>query len=349
MDSGSVGSTTSKKSSSPPPPPPKPTSSSSPPAPPSEREGKKESLSFRSHSWGKGKDHGPKREPWFKNLPKGSAPVLFSELGLPSKNLLNRGFQPGQNAAVTAVTPVGVLLSTIVSKLDDLILGLVTTTVMPAPGAMVELSTGTTGAIQGKFTYSNAPPGLTTSLSGSFPMAKSGQASVTYRHQHFTVFGSSGLYSKPPVDLSMTIGGLKGDITLGAEAGYDSETGKFSKLNAGIGISQGPLNAAATYNLQTRRAVDFVLSQSVDPRLSVATQYTRTLDGSPDLITYGLVFNPDEKTTLKARFDNQGQVAGLLQHEFHPNSTIGIQAEWDTKNKGERSDPKIGLSISVMP
>ena len=85
---------------------------------------------------------------WLRSLPTGGPPVLFSEMGLDAKNLLTKGFQQGQNASVTTITPIGVLLTSAVTKLDELVMGLVTATLCPAPGLTAELSGGTTGMVQ---------------------------------------------------------------------------------------------------------------------------------------------------------------------------------------------------------
>jgi voltage-dependent anion channel protein 2 len=55
----------------------------------------------------------------------------------------------------------------------------------------------------------------------------------------------------------------------------------------------------------------------------------------------------DVLTTVKARLNNHGKVAALLQHEWRPKSLVTISGEVDTKALEKAA--KMGLAISLKP
>ena len=66
-------------------------------------------------------------------------------------------------------------------------------------------------------------------------MVPAGYATLQYKTPHVTLYGESGLYAKPPLVLSATVGGLKGDVTMGVQAGFDTATNQMTTAVAGMG------------------------------------------------------------------------------------------------------------------
>lgn len=62
------------------------------------------------------------------------------------------------------------------------------------------------------------------------------QLEVQYFHDHATFTTALALNKAPAVDASATIG--TPSIAFGAEAGYDTTSGKFTKYTAGISVTK---------------------------------------------------------------------------------------------------------------
>lgn len=62
------------------------------------------------------------------------------------------------------------------------------------------------------------------------------QLEFQYFHPHASLSAAVGLSQPPPVDLSVTLG--TPTFALGAEAGYDTTSGKLVKYTAGLTITK---------------------------------------------------------------------------------------------------------------
>lgn len=62
------------------------------------------------------------------------------------------------------------------------------------------------------------------------------QLEVQYFHDHASVAGAVALKHSPTVDLSATVGAH--GIAFGAEAGFDTSSGTFTKYNAGLSLKK---------------------------------------------------------------------------------------------------------------
>ena len=68
------------------------------------------------------------------------------------------------------------------------------------------------------------------------------QLEVQYFHDHATLTTAIALNQAPIIDFSATIG--TPSFALGAEAGYDTQIGRFSKYTAGISVTKPDSSAA---------------------------------------------------------------------------------------------------------
>ena len=83
---------------------------------------------------------------------------------------------------------------------------------------------------------------------------------------------------------------------------------------AGVGITQGPVTASAMFNLRATQNIEVALSQAIDSNLSLALHFSAGPDGSgPGTLTYGGRVKLDEVTSITAKMDTHGKLAGLLQ------------------------------------
>jgi hypothetical protein len=67
------------------------------------------------------------------------------------------------------------------------------------------------------------------------------QLDVQYLHPHAAIDSSIGLNPAPQLELSAAIGSK--DISMGAEAGFDTTSASFSKYNAGIAFNKPDFSA----------------------------------------------------------------------------------------------------------
>lgn len=65
---------------------------------------------------------------------------------------------------------------------------------------------------------------------------------LQYFHDHASIATVVALKQTPVVDLSATIGAH--GVAFGAEAGFDTASGAFTKYNAGIGVTKPDYNAS---------------------------------------------------------------------------------------------------------
>lgn len=67
------------------------------------------------------------------------------------------------------------------------------------------------------------------------------QLDVQYLHPHAAIDSSIGLNPSPKLELSGAFGSK--DICMGAEAGFNTTSASFSKLNAGIAFNKSDFSA----------------------------------------------------------------------------------------------------------
>ncbi|KAA3474087.1 mitochondrial outer membrane protein porin 2-like [Gossypium australe] len=79
-------------------------------------------------------------------------------------------------------------------------------------------------------TFTEILPSTKTIASFKVPDYNSSKLEVQYFHDHATVTTTVGLNQTPDVDVTATIG--TPTITFGAEAGYDTTSGNFTKYTA---------------------------------------------------------------------------------------------------------------------
>jgi voltage-dependent anion channel protein 2 len=82
-------------------------------------------------------------------------------------------------------------------------------------------------------------------------------------------------------------------------------------------------------------------------KASAVAELTRRLSSNENTLTVGGLYTVDPQTTMKARLNNTGTLAALLQHEVKPKSILTISGEFDTKALDR--PPKFGLALALKP
>lgn len=76
-------------------------------------------------------------------------------------------------------------------------------------------------------------------------------------------------------------------------------------------------------------------------------EITRKFSTNENTLTVGGSYTIDSLTTVKAKLNNHGNLATVLQHEFAPKSFLTISGTFDAL--AMQKLPKFGLSLSLRP
>lgn len=79
----------------------------------------------------------------------------------------------------------------------------------------------------------------------------------------------------------------------------------------------------------------------------MAAEIAHRFSKNENTFTVGGLYELDTLTTVKARLNNHGKLAALLQHEWRPKSLITFSGEVDTKSLDKTA--KIGLALALKP
>ena len=82
-------------------------------------------------------------------------------------------------------------------------------------------------------------------------------------------------------------------------------------------------------------------------RTAVGAEIAHSISRNENTFTMGTQHAFDPFTTIKARLNNYGKVAALVQHEWRPKSLITLSGEVDSKALDNSA--KIGLSLVLKP
>lgn len=206
------------------------------------------------------------------------------------------------------------------------------------------------------------------------------QLEVQYFHDHATLTTAVALKQSPVIDVSATVG--TPTIALGAEAGYDTSSGGFTKYTAGISVTRPDSSASVillvsfTHKIcvpnylvisiilkANKLILNMYFPISGDKGDSIKASYlhhldllkksaavaeiTRKFSTNENIFTVGGSFAVDPLTQVKARLNNHGKLGALLQHEIIPKSVFTVSGEIDTKALDKK--PRFGLAIALKP
>ncbi|KAH7435189.1 hypothetical protein KP509_06G054100 [Ceratopteris richardii] len=177
----------------------------------------------------------------------------------------------------------------------------------------------------------------------TIPDPNSGKLEVQYWHDHACLSAATGLTPVPLVEVNGVLG--NGRFAIGGEAAFDTNSGTFTKYNAGIGVNESDFTASLLLmdKGDTLKA-SYVHNTTRDKRTTVAAELVHKLSKNENTFTIGSSYAWDPMTTVKTRVDNHGTVATIVQHEWRPKSTVTVSA-----TKPMDKPAKYGLALALKP
>jgi len=93
-------------------------------------------------------------------------------------------------------------------------------------------------------TVDEAAPGLRSIFSFKVPDQNSGKVELQYLHEYAGISTSMGLTQNPTVNFSGVIG--SNVLAVGTDVSFDTKSGNFTKINAGLSFTKEDLIASLT-------------------------------------------------------------------------------------------------------
>ncbi|KAM0032327.1 putative Porin domain superfamily, eukaryotic porin/Tom40 [Helianthus debilis subsp. tardiflorus] len=196
------------------------------------------------------------------------------------------------------------------------------------------------------FTFTELVPSTKTIVSFKLPDFNSGKLDIQYFHNHATLTSAVALTQTPTVDLTATIG--TPTFVIGAEAGYEQSSGRFTKYNAGISVNKPDSSASIILGDKgdTIKA-SFIHHLDESKKTAAVGEITRRFSLNENTFTVGGSYAVDSLTVVKAKLNNHGKLGAVLQHEILPKSLVTVSSELET-NALDKT-PKFGLALALKP
>ncbi|KAI4351597.1 hypothetical protein L6164_005942 [Bauhinia variegata] len=287
--------------------------------------------------------HLPKKKTENSSMAKG--PGLYSDIAKKARDLLYKDYQSDQKFTLTTYSPTGVAITTSGTRKGELFLADVTTQ-LKRRNVTTDVKVDTDSNLTTTITIDEPAPGLKAIFSFRLPDQRSGKVEVQYQHDYAGISSSLGLTANPVVNFSGVLG--TNVLALGADLSFDTKSGDFTKLNAGVNLTHADLIASVTLN-DKGDALNASYYQLVNPltNTAVGAEVSHRFSTNENTFTLGTQHALDRFTTLKARANNFGKVNALIQHEWRPKSFFTISGEVDTK--AIEKSAKIGLALALKP
>jgi len=272
-------------------------------------------------------------------------PGLFTDIGKKAKDLLTRDFNSDQKFTVSTYSDAGVALTSTAVKKGGFSTGDVAAQ-YKYKNAVFDVKVDTESNISTTITFTEILPSTKTIASFKVPDYNSGKLEVQYFHDHATLTTAVALNQSPAIDVSATIG--TPSIAFGAEAGYDTTTGNFTKYTAGLSVAK-PESSASIILGDKGDSIKASYVHHLDQfkKSAAVGEITRKFSTNENTFTVGGSYAIDSLTVVKAKLNNHGKLGALLQHEVIPKSVLTVSGEVDTKALDK--NPKFGLAIALRP
>ncbi|KAA3461457.1 mitochondrial outer membrane protein porin 2-like [Gossypium australe] len=209
-----------------------------------------------------------------------------------------------------------------------------------------DVKVDTDSNISTTLTFTEILPSTKTIASFKVPDYNSGKLEVQYFHDHATVTATVGLNQTPGVDVTATIG--TPTIAFGAEAGYDTTSGNFTKYTAGISMTK--LDSCASIILGDKGdsiKASYVHYMDQQKKSAAVAEISRRFSTNENTFTVGGAYAVDHLTLIKVKLNSHGRLGALLQHEVVLKSLLTISSEFDTK--ALEKSPRFGLALALKP
>ncbi|KAB2031708.1 hypothetical protein ERO13_D05G304000v2 [Gossypium hirsutum] len=275
----------------------------------------------------------------------GKGPGLYSDIGKKARDLLYKDYQVDHKFTVTTYTSNGVAITSTGTKKGDLLLADVNTQ-LKNKNITTDVKVDSRSNLFTTVTIDEPAPGLKTIFSFVVPDQKSGMVELQYRHEYAGISTGIGLTAKPLVSFSGVIG--NDCVSVGTDLSFDTASGNFIKLNAGLNITHSDLIASMTLNDKgDTLTASYYHIVSPLTNTAVGAELTHSFSSNENTLTIGTQHALDPLTTVKARMNNYGRASALIQHEWHPKSLFTISGEVDTR--AIEKSAKVGLALALKP
>lgn len=275
----------------------------------------------------------------------GKGPGLYTDIGKKARDLLYKDYQSDHKFTITTYSPTGVAITSSGTKKGDLLLADVNTQ-LKNKNITTDIKVDTSSNLFTTITVDEPAPGLKTILSFRLPDQRSGKVELQYLHDYAGITTSVGLTANPIVNFAGVFG--TNVVALGTDLSFDSKSGQFTKVNAGLSFSNADLIASLTLN-DKGDTLSASYYHTVNPftNTAVGAEVTHSFSTNENTITVGTQHALDPLTTVKARVNNFGKANALIQHEWRPKSFFTVSGEVDTK--AVEKSAKVGLALALKP
>ncbi|XP_065863070.1 mitochondrial outer membrane protein porin of 36 kDa [Euphorbia lathyris] len=275
----------------------------------------------------------------------GKGPGLYTDIGKKARDLLYKDYQGDHKFTVTTYTSTGVAITSSGIKKGELFLADVSSQ-FKNKNITTDVKVDTSSNLFTTITIDEPAPGLKTIFSFKVPDQRSGKVELQYQHEYAGISTSIGLTANPIVNFSGVVG--KNCIALGTDLSFDTASGNFTKLNAGLSYNHGDLLAALTLN-DKGDSLNASYYHTVSPltNTAVGAELTHSFSSNENTLTIGTQHALDPLTSVKARVNSFGKASALIQHEWRPKSLFTISGEVDTR--AIEKSAKIGLALALKP
>ncbi|XP_012478650.1 mitochondrial outer membrane protein porin of 36 kDa [Gossypium raimondii] len=275
----------------------------------------------------------------------GKGPGLYSDIGKKARDLLYKDYQADHKFTVTTYTSNGVAITSTGIKKGELLLADVSTE-LKNNNITTNVKVDTKSTLFATVTVDEPAPGLKTIFSFIVPDQRSGKVELQYQHEYAGISTSIGLNANPLVNFSGVVG--NNCVSVGTDLSFDTGSGNFTKLNAGLNFTHSDLIASLTLN-DKGDTLNASYYHIVSPltNTAVGAELTHSFSSNENTLTIGTQHALDPLTTVKARLNNYGRASGLIQHEWRPKSLFTISGEVDTR--AIEKSAKVGLALALKP
>ncbi|MBA0721457.1 hypothetical protein Golax_009001 [Gossypium laxum] len=275
----------------------------------------------------------------------GKGPGLYSDIGKKARDILYKDYQADHKFTVTTYTSNGVAITSTGTKKGELLLADVNTH-LKNKNITTDVKVDSRSNLFTTVTIDEPAPGLKTIFSFVVPDQKSGKVELQYRHEYAGISTGIGLTAKPLVSFSGVIG--NDCVSVGTDLSFDTASGNFIKLNAGLNITHSDLIASMTLNDKgDTLTASYYHIVSPLTNTAVGAELTHSFSSNENTLTIGTQHALDPLTTVKARMNNYGRASALIQHEWRPKSLFTISGEVDTR--AIEKSAKVGLALALKP
>ncbi|XP_062101815.1 mitochondrial outer membrane protein porin 2-like [Humulus lupulus] len=272
-------------------------------------------------------------------------PGLFTEIGKKAKDLLTKDYNSDQKFSISTYSDAGVALTSTAVKKGGLSTGDVAA-LYKYKNTVFDVKVDTDSNVSTILTITEVLPSTKAIASFKLPNYNSGKLEVQYFHDHVTLATAVALNQSPLVDFSATFG--TPSVAFGAEAGYDTTSGNFTKYTAGVSMTKPDSSASILLGDKgDSLKASYVHYFDKSKRTAAVGEVTRRFSSNENTFTVGGSYAVDHLTVVKAKLNDHGKIAATLQHEVIPKSLMTVSGEIDTR--GLEKNPKFGLAIALKP